>query len=374
MTVPTMAGSGGIDGQGRRGFAGLAALPPRDRRGVLVVAGSGLFLVAAVFLAIGTGAVTIPPATIGALVLDALGWDQAWRTETRDALVFWSIRLPRVVVGCLIGASLALAGAVMQGIFRNPLADPALIGVSSGAALAAVSVIVIGGSWLGMVPAEARPFVLPVAALTGGLTATAIVHRLGTVGGQTMAATTLLAGIAVTAIAQAGIGFLIFLSDDQQLRDLSFWTLGSVAGASWPTLLPAATLMLAALTLLPRLGGALNAMLLGEREAFHLGHNPERVKRLAIGLSAVAIGGAVSVSGIIGFVGLVVPHIVRLLVGPDHRWVIPGSILLGAGLFLLADLLARTIALPAELPIGVVTALIGGPFFIWLLTRRRDWG
>lgn len=374
MTVPTMAGSGGIDGQRRRGFAGLAALTPRDRRGVLVVAGSGLFLVAAVFLAIGTGAVTIPPATIGALVLDALGWDQAWRTETRDALVFWSIRLPRVVVGCLIGASLALAGAVMQGIFRNPLADPALIGVSSGAALAAVSVIVIGGSWLGMVPAEARPFVLPVAALTGGLTATAIVHRLGTVGGQTMAATTLLAGIAITAIAQAGIGFLIFLSDDQQLRDLSFWTLGSVAGASWPTLLPAATLMLAALILLPRLGGALNAMLLGEREAFHLGHNPERVKRLAIGLSAVAIGGAVSVSGIIGFVGLVVPHIVRLLVGPDHRWVIPGSILLGAGLFLLADLLARTIALPAELPIGVVTALIGGPFFIWLLTRRRDWG
>lgn len=359
---------------GRRSFAGLAAMTARDRRGVLVLVASGAFLAVAAVLAIGTGAVAIPPGTIGALVLDALGWDRTWPTEARDTLVFWSIRLPRVIVGCLVGSSLALAGAVMQGIFRNPLADPGLIGVSSGAALAAVSVIVIGGTWLGMLPEEARPYALPVAALIGGLIATAIVHRLGTVGGQTMAATTLLAGVAVSAIAQAGIGFLIFLSDEQQLRDLSFWTLGSVAGVSWPMLLPAAALMLIPLILLPRLAGALNAILLGERESYHLGHNPERVKRLAIGLSAVAVGGAVSISGIIGFVGLVVPHIIRLLVGPDHRWVMPGSMLLGAGLFLMADLLARTIVLPAELPIGVVTALIGGPFFIWLLTRRRDWG
>jgi len=349
-------------------------MSPRERRGVITLFGSGAFLCISLMLALGIGAVPIPPETVGLLILDAVGLDVEWPTQGRDALVFWSIRLPRVIAGCLIGASLAVAGTVMQGIFRNPLADPGLIGVSSGAALAAVSVIVVGGNWLGMLPNDARPFALPVAALFGGLAATTIVYRLGTVGGQTMAATTLLAGVAVSAVAQAGIGFLIFLSDEQQLRDLSFWTLGSIAGVSWPLLLPAGGLMLMAIIVLPRLAGALNAMLLGERESFHLGHNPERVKRLAIGLSAVAVGGAVSISGVIGFVGLVVPHIVRLFVGPDHRWVLPGSMLLGAGLFLMGDLLARMIVLPAELPIGVVTALVGGPFFIWLLTRRRDWG
>lgn len=351
-----------------------AALAPRERRAAAIVAACAAFLVVALFLALGIGAVRIPPDVVGRLVLEAVGIDFTWATETRDTLVFWSIRVPRVAAGCLIGASLALAGATMQGIFRNPLADPALIGVSSGAALAAVAVIVVGGSLVGTLPPEFRAFALPAAALVGGLTATLIVYRLGSVGGQVMAATTLLAGVAVTAIAQAGIGFLIFLSDEQQLRDLSFWTLGSLAGLNWSLLLPAAGLMAVPIVLLPRLAGALNAMLLGERESFHLGHDPQRIKRLAIGLSAVAVGGAVSISGVIGFVGLVVPHIVRLLAGPDHRWLLPGTALLGAGLFLLADLLARMVVLPAELPIGVVTALVGGPFFIWLLVRRRDWG
>lgn len=354
--------------------ARLAAMAPRERRAAAVVAGCAALLVLSLFLALGIGAVSISPGVIGRLILNALGAEFVWETGTRDALVFWSIRVPRVAAGCLVGAALALAGATMQGIFRNPLADPALIGVSSGAALAAVAVIVVGGGMVGTLPPEIRAFALPVAALAGGLTATLIVYRLGSVGGQIMAATTLLAGVAITAIAQAGIGFLIFLSDEQQLRDLSFWTLGSVAGLNWSLLLPAAVLMAGPILLLPRLAGALNAMLLGERESFHLGHDPQRVKRLAIGLSAVAVGGAVSISGVIGFVGLVVPHIVRLLAGPDHRWLLPGTALLGAGLFLLADLLARMIVLPAELPIGVVTALVGGPFFIWLLVRRRDWG
>lgn len=351
-----------------------AGLPPRTRRAALVLCGCAGFLVLALFLALGIGAVSIPPDVIGRLLLNAIGSDFDWATADRDALVFWSIRVPRVVAGCLVGASLALAGATMQGIFRNPLADPALIGVSSGAALAAVAVIVVGGAAVGTLPPAARAFALPVAALLGGLAATLIVYRLGSVAGQTMAATTLLAGVAVTAIAQAGIGFLVFLSDEQQLRDLSFWTLGSVAGLNWSLLLPAGFLMIVPIATLPTLAGALNAMLLGERESFHMGHDPQRVKRLAIGLSAVAVGGAVSISGVIGFVGLVVPHIFRLLAGPDHRWLLPGSALLGAGLFLMADLLARMIVLPAELPIGVVTALVGGPFFIWLLVKRKDWG
>lgn len=332
-----------------------------------------MLLVAGV-AALATGAVAIPPSSIGALLLDALGLETNWPTKDRDGLVFWSIRVPRVLVGCLVGGSLAVAGAVMQGLFRNPLADPGLIGVSSGAALAAVSVIVIGGGWIGLLDPALRPYALPAAALCGGLAAMLVVHRLGTVGGQTMVATTLLAGIAVNAVAGAGVGFLVFLSDEQQLRDLSFWMLGSVAGITWQALLPAAVLMLLPMLAMLSLAGPLNAMLLGERESFHLGYEPERIKRDAILLSAVAIGAAVSVSGIIGFVGLVVPHIVRLLAGPDHRVVLPASILLGAALFLLADLLARMVVLPAELPIGVVTALVGGPFFIWLLMRRRDWG
>ena len=232
----------------------------------------------------------------------------------------------------------------------------------------------VGGGIVGTIDPWMRPFALPVAAMGGGLAATFIVYRLGTVGGQTMIATTLLAGIAINAIAQSGVGFLVFLSDEQQLRDLSFWTLGSVAGISWETLLPAVAVMFVPLLLLPLLASPLNAMLLGEREAFHLGFSPERIKLLAICLSAVAVGAAVSISGTIGFVGLVVPHIVRLLCGPDHRYVLPGSIFLGGGLFLLADLLSRMVVLPAEMPVGVITALVGGPFFIWLLMRRRDWG
>jgi len=360
--------TGTLSPSGRPGWSA------RQRRGTLVLGGAGLLLAASALLALGIGAVGITPATIGALILDAAGLADDWPSRARDTLVFWSIRLPRVLVGALVGGALALSGAVMQGLFRNPLADPTLIGVSSGAALAAVSVIVVGGGLVGGLDPVLRPYALPIAALFGGLAAMLIVHRLGTVGGQTMIATTLLAGIAVNAICAAGIGFMIFISDEQQLRDLSYWTLGSVAGVSWSTLVPAACIMAAPLLLLPRLAGPLNAMLLGERESFHLGHEPEKIKRQAIVLSAVAVGAAVSVSGIIGFVGLVIPHIVRLIAGPDHRIVLPGSILLGAGLFLMADLLARTVVLPAELPIGVITALVGGPFFLWLLVRRRDWG
>ncbi len=333
-----------------------------------------MLLAATILTACCTGAAAISADTVGSVILAKLGLTPADGIAPRDLLVVGSIRMPRVLAGCAIGSCLALAGATMQGLFRNPLADPGLIGVSSGAALAAVAVIVLGGGILGALDPWLRPFALPVAAMAGGLAATAIVYRLGTVGGQTMMTTTLLAGIAVNAVAQSGIGFLVFLSDEQQLRDLSFWTLGSVAGLTWSSLLPALAVMAVPVLALPMLAGALNAMLLGEREAFHLGHVPERVKFRAVGLSAVAVGAAVSISGTIGFVGLVVPHIVRLLCGPDHRYVLPGSILFGSALFLMADVLSRTVALPAEIPVGVITALIGGPFFIWLLLRRRDWG
>lgn len=347
---------------------------PRELRARATLGAAALFLLIAALAALAVGAVPISLSAIFTLMAETLGLASGDGVEARDRLVFSAIRLPRVIAGCAIGAALGLAGAVMQGLYRNPLADPGLIGVSSGAAFAAVAVIVVGGDIVGGLEPWMRPFALPVAAMIGGLVATFLVYRLGTVDGQTMIATTLLAGIAINAVAQSGIGFFVFISDEQQLRDLSFWTLGSVAGVTWSNLSPALAVIAVPLLVLPRLAGALNAMLLGEREAFHLGHSPERLKRLAIAMSAIAVGAAVSLSGIIGFVGLVVPHIVRLLCGPDHRYVLPGSILLGAGLFLFADLVARMIVLPAEMPIGVITALVGGPFFIGLLVRRRDWG
>lgn len=346
----------------------------RETRGRLILGACLLGVVAAALVAGGIGAVVIAPTQILQLLAEPLGLDLGVATQPSHALVFWSIRLPRVVVAALVGASLGLAGAVMQGLFRNPLADPGLIGVSSTAALAAVAVIVLGGHAAPWLEPGFRPYALPAAAFLGGLAGTLVVWRIGTVGGQTMTATTLLAGISVNAVAQAGIGFLVFLSDEQQLRDLSFWLLGSLAASTWPAVLPAVLVMLVPLLGLPLLGRPLNALLLGDREALHLGVSTQAVTRTAVALCAVAVGGAVAVSGIVGFVGLVVPHIVRLLTGPDHRYVLPGSMMLGAALLLVADLVARSVALPAELPIGVVTALLGGPFFVWLVRRRRTWG
>ncbi len=337
-------------------------------RAVLGIAVSAALLLTAVVASLSVGAVKIPPASIVDIIAGA--WGDATRSDDAQAFVLLQIRLPRTLLAVLVGASLAIAGAAMQGLFRNPLADPTLIGVSAGAALGAVSVIVLGGSlfsvaWLG-------DSAVPLAAFVGSLLATAVVKRLATSEGRTDVATLLLAGVAVQAVAMAGVGLLTYLADDAQLRTLSFWTLGSLGGAGWSSLLFAAPLMLAAILIIPAKAAALNAMLLGEAEAGHLGFDTQRLKRVLVLLVSGAVGAAVAVSGIIGFVGLVVPHLLRLIVGPDHRWLLPGSALLGAALMLSADLLARTLVVPAELPIGIITALLGGPFFIWLLVRRRQ--
>jgi len=326
----------------------------------------GVLLLAAVLLNVGIGAVRIPPSQVAAILLGQLGVALDVPYAPQQEAVLLAIRLPRVLLGVLVGAALAVAGAAMQGLFRNPLADPGLLGVSSGAALAAASVIVLGGT-LGVSGA----WLLPVAAFLGGLLVTLLVYRLATTGGRTAVATMLLAGVAVNALAGSGVGFLTFLADDAQLRDLTFWSLGSLGGVTWRSLAAAAPLMLAAILVLPRFARPLNAFLLGEAEAGHLGVRVEVVKVGTVLLTACAVGAAVSVSGIIGFVGLVVPHLLRLAVGPDHRVLLPGSVLLGASLLLLADLVARTVVAPAELPIGIVTSLVGGPFFLWLLLKFR---
>lgn len=325
-----------------------------------------------IVLSVGTGAVSIGPGQVIGILLDKIGIGTGTEYSEVQESILLNIRLPRVVLAVLVGSALAISGAAMQGLFRNPLADPGLIGVSSGAALAtAISMVVVSSLSFTFVDFLGAALI-PIAAFAGGTLATILVYRLSTTNGKTNVATMLLAGIAVNALANAMIGFMIFLANDDQLRDLTFWTLGSLGGAVWSSVWVVLPFLLIAIVFLPRLSKGLNAILLGESEAKHLGVQVERLKKVIIVFVGLAVGAAVSVSGIIGFVGLVVPHMLRLWIGPDHRFLMPGSAILGGLLLLGSDLLARTIVSPAELPIGVITALIGAPFFLWLLLRNKE--
>jgi iron complex transport system permease protein len=256
-------------------------------------------------------------------------------------------------------------------LFRNPLADPALAGISPGAGLAAATAIVVGDRLLAASKTTVPFEILPVAAIAGALVATTILYRLATRSGRTSIATLLLAGIAIGALANAGIGFLVFLADDRQLRDITFWLLGSLGGATWGKALAIAPFFALMCVGLPFIARGLDLIVLGEAEAFHMGIAVERLKRIAIVLVAASTGAAVAVAGVIGFVGIVVPHLLRLVIGPGHRLLLPSALCLGAILLLVADTFARVIAAPAELPIGIVTAAIGAPFFLSLLLRQR---
>ena len=265
------------------------------------------------------------------------------------------------------GAGLGMAGALMQGVFRNPLADPGLIGVSSGAALAAALTIVMGSLWFPWMPRTLGSWTLVLMAFAGGLGVTAIIYLLAQSDGGTRVGMMLLAGIAINALAGAGLGFLNFLATDEQLRNSQFWLLGSLGGARWSAVALVSSLVCVAIGTGMALARSLNAIALGEAQAALLGVNVERVKRLAVVVTAMAVGAVTATTGIIGFIGLVAPHCARLIAGPDHRVVLPGSALLGAALVLLADSVARTVLKPAELPLGVLTACVGVPFFLILL-------
>ena len=274
------------------------------------------------------------------------------------------LRLPRVLLAAMTGASLGICGAAIQGLFRNPLAEPGLIGVSAGAALGAVLVLV-------MAPALLPGLLVPLAACAGAGATVWLVLRIARRAGRTHVATALLAGVAINAIAGASIGVLTYVADDAALRSLTFWLFGSLGRADWPMIAATAPALLLPALLLPRYAQALNAWLLGETAAAHLGVPVERVKRHVPLLVTLGVGAAVAVTGVIGFIGLVVPHLVRTITGPDHRHVLPASALAGAALLVLADCLARGVAMPAEVPVGLLTALLGGPFFLWLLLRWR---
>jgi iron complex transport system permease protein len=341
----------------------------RRWRVVLLTSAILIGLAAIAILSLGSGAVRIPPGHVVDALRGFLAGDMAG-TDARDALVIANIRLPRLCLGLLIGAALAVSGALMQGLFRNPLADPGLVGVSGGAALAAGATIVFGERMLPAVVGRLPFAALPAGAFLGGLAATVILYLIATRHGRTSIATMLLAGVALSAVAGAMMGLLAFVSDDRQLRDLTFWTLGSLGGATWTKVAAVAPIVALVLAATPFLARGLNALLLGEAEAYHLGVRVQLVKGAAILLTALAVGASVAAAGVIGFVGIVTPHVLRLLIGPDHRALLPLTALLGAGLLVGADTLARTMVIPAELPIGILTAAIGAPFFLWLLLRR----
>ncbi len=290
--------------------------------------------------------------------------------QSSEAFVLTQLRLPRMLLGMFVGAALALSGAIMQGLFRNPLADPGLIGVSSGAALAAVVTIALGNTLAAPLTKMLGVYALPFSAFGGGLLATICLVTIARRSGVVMVGTLLLAGIALAALCGALTGLLSYASDDRELRDLTLWSLGSLAGSSWPKVVAIAPFALLAVVSTPLLMRSLNGFLLGEAEAYHLGINVERAKRLCIVLSAATTGAAVAVAGILGFVGIVVPHVGRLLAGPDHRVLLPLSAILGAILVLLADVAARMVVRPAELPLGIILAIIGAPIFLHLVVRR----
>jgi iron complex transport system permease protein len=339
----------------------------RARLAVLLLC---VLLTATILFSLASGA---SDASAAAVLSDWLfpSFSAADALSERDRIIVYDIRLPRVILGVLIGAALAISGAVMQGLFRNPLADPGIVGVSSGAGLGAVAIIVLGGTALAPFTTLLGIYALPAAAFGGGLAVTLVLYRVSTRRGQTSVATMLLAGIALGAMAIAFTGLLIFMADDRQLRDLTFWQLGSLAGATWGKIMAAGPAIVLALAAAPFLSRGLNALALGEASANHLGIPVQRFKYVAIVTVSAATGASVAVSGGIGFVGIVVPHLLRLLIGPDNRYLLFASALLGASLLLLADAVSRTVVAPAELPIGIVTAAVGAPFFLWILLRRR---
>lgn len=339
----------------------------RRRRGqlmLLLVLGALLLAVLASF---AVGPLRLPPLAVLQAIGVKLGLLDAAHASARDVAVVWQLRIPRVLLGAIVGASLAMAGASLQGLFGNPLADPGIVGVSQGAALGAVAAIVLGAATLG-------GWVIPLAAFAGGAAAISITYLLARPGRGHGNATLLLVGIAMAAFCSALIGFFTYIATEAQLQSLVFWQLGSLASADWRDVAAVTPLFAVGTFCLLRLATPLDMLALGERQAQHLGLDVARTRRRLVAFSALLVGAAVAFAGSIGFVGLVVPHVARLLVGPGHRWLLPLSGLLGALLIVVADTAARTLDPPSEIPLGLFSAALGAPFFLWLVMQRRGKG
>ncbi|MGW1814585.1 FecCD family ABC transporter permease [Streptomyces sp. NPDC002125] len=343
---------------------------PSARRGrpfVLALALSAALLVGCL-LSAGLGAYSIPLGDVLSSVQHRVGLGGQSLDRVAES-VLWNVRLPRVVLALLVGASLGCAGALMQGVFGNPLAEPGVIGISSGAAVGAVASIALGLNFFGN-------WTITVCAFVSGLFTVLLVYVLSRSGGRTEVVTLILTGIAVNAFAGALIGLFIFFADNAQITQITFWQLGSLSQATWPKVLAVLPCAVLGLLVAPFYAKKLDLLALGERPARHLGVDVERLRIVLVLVVALLTAAAVAVAGIISFVGLLVPHLLRMANGPGHRFLVPGSALGGALVLVAGDLAARTVAVPAELPLGVLTALFGSPFFFWLLrrTRRRQGG
>jgi iron complex transport system permease protein len=339
----------------------------RSRQGVLCLLVLVFLLLVACLISLGSGPTGVDLSHLW-LYLTGRGDELA----VQERVVLEAVRLPRTALGLLVGAGLAVSGAMMQGLFRNPLADPGVVGVTSGAALFAVAGIVLGStSLLAPVSMFLGSHFLPLMAFLGGLLNTWLLYMIATRGGQTHTTTLILSGIAVGALSLALMGLLIFMADDRQLRDITFWNLGSLGGATFTRVVSVLPFVVLVTAIIPFVARGLDALILGDAAAFHMGVPVQRLKRLVILAVAAACGATVAVAGSIGFVGIVVPHLLRLVIGPSHRFLLPASAIGGAALLLVADSVARTIVAPAELPIGIITALFGAPVFLMLLLGRN---
>lgn len=334
-------------------------------RRIWVFSGSAVLLVVGMLLSAGLGQLPIGPAEVTGSVLRAVGIDNAWApTDPLIEKTLWQIRLPRVVTSLLVGALLAVAGAVMQAVFANPLAEPGVVGVSSGAALGAAVSIAFGVTVFGALTTA-------VFAFAGGLLATIVVYATARSQGRTESVTLILTGIAVNAFAGAGLALVMTIGDSASREQIVFWQLGSMNGSRWSEVAIIAVIGGVACVGALLLARQYDILSLGDRTAMHLGVRVERLRIISIVIVALLTGAAVAFVGIISFVGLVVPHIVRMVLGPSNRVLIAASAVLGAALLVFADLLARTAVPATDLSIGILTSLVGGPFFYWLIRRNR---
>jgi len=342
----------------------MAGLALGVRRSILF-AGLSLALVVVAVISAASGQLAVPPAEVLGSILHAMGLDIGPAPSDANAeAALWLIRFPRIALAVLVGAALAAAGMLMQAIFGNPLAEPGVVGVSSGAALGGAATIVFGWTFFGS-------WTIAVAAFVTGLAATVLVYAMSRANGKTEVVTLVLTGIAVNAVTSAGLALLVFIGDTQAREEIVFWQLGSLNGAMWADVAVVLPVVIVGVLVSILLARRLDLLSLGERSARHLGLNVEALRIGTIVLVALLVGAAVAFTGIIAFVGLVIPHLMRMIIGPAHLPLLIASTLGGALLLLTADLVARTAVPFADLPIGMLTSLVGGPFFFWLLRRTR---
>lgn len=330
-----------------------------------------LGLLVSVAFSFGTGAMQIPVREVLVIIGKKAGLFPGIYTDPVNEGVMFMIRLPRILLGILVGAALGISGAAIQGIFRNPLAEPGLIGISAGASLMAVAIIGLESTLFVGLSNLLGYYLLAFGAFVGAGIAALLVYSLSKTDGRPNVATMLLAGIAINALAGGLTGLVTYLSSEQQLRTITFWMLGSLGGATWENVLCLTPFVLIPVFTLPLFSKGLNVFAIGESQAELIGLRPGRIKAWVVLLATMAVGASVAVSGIIGFVGLLVPHTMRLIGGVDHRFVLPASALFGALVLTVADMLSRIIAQPIELPIGVITALLGTPLFLYILIRDK---